>query len=105
MAEFVAVAKISDLAPGTAMRVIVGSQKIALYNVDGEVYATDDTCSHAEASLSEGSLCGDEIECPRHGARFNVKTGQALCLPAWAPVATFAVKVEDDVIKVEVSYT
>lgn len=102
MSEFVRVAKASDLEPGKCMRVDVAGHKIALYNVDGEVYATDDTCSHAEASLSQGCLRGDEIECPMHGARFNVKTGQALCLPAWAPVDTFAVKVEDGEIKVRV---
>jgi len=102
MAQFVRVAKTSDLAPGKCMQVIVSGRRIALYNVDGEFYATDDTCSHAEASLSEGCLRGDEIECPRHGARFNVRTGQALSLPAWAPVRTFAVKVEGDEIFVQV---
>jgi len=100
MADFVAVAKSDALKPGECTRVIVDGRKVALYNVDGTVYATDDTCSHAEASLSEGCLRGDEIECPKHGARFNVKTGQALCLPAWAPIETFAVKVEDGEIKI-----
>lgn len=84
------------------MQVIVSGRKIALYNVDGEIYATDDTCSHAEASLSEGCLRGEEIECPRHGARFNVRTGQALSLPAWAPIETFPVKVEGEEIFVQV---
>ena len=102
MAEYISVAKSDALAPGTCMRVIIEGHKIALYNVEGTIYATDDTCSHAEASLSEGCLRGDEIECPKHGARFNVKTGQALCLPAWAPIATFAVKVEDGEIKVAI---
>lgn len=102
MADFVSVAKTSDLEPGKCMRVIVSGRKIALYNVDGEIYATDDTCSHAEASLSEGCLRGDEIECPRHGARFNVRTGQALSLPAWAPVETFEVKVEGGEIFVQI---
>ena len=102
MAGFVSVAKASDLQPGTCKRVIVSGRKIALYNVDGEFFATDDTCSHAEASLSEGCLRGDVIECPKHGARFSVRTGQALSLPAWAPVATFPVKVEDGEIKIQV---
>lgn len=102
MSQYVSVAKLEDLQPGKCMRVIVDGQKIALYNVEGTVYATDDTCSHAEASLSEGCLRGDEIECPKHGARFNVRTGEALSLPAWAPVATYAVKVEEGEIKVSV---
>ncbi len=101
MADFVAVAKSADLEPGQCTCVIVGGRKVALYNVEGTIYATDDTCSHAEASLTEGCLLnGEEIECPRHGARFNVKTGQALSLPAWAPIETYEVKVEDGEIKV-----
>lgn len=102
MPEFVRVANVSDVPVGTAKRVIINAKKIALYNVAGEFYATDDTCSHAEASLSEGSLDGEVVECPKHGACFNVKTGQALSLPAWAPVDTFEVKVEGDTILVAV---
>lgn len=100
MAEFVAVAKAEELPPGHKMCVIVKGRRVALFNVDGTVYAIDDTCSHAEASLSEGELYGDVVVCPRHGARFNVRTGAALSLPAWAPVATYRVKVEDGEIKV-----
>lgn len=100
MAEFIAVAKIDDVQPGRCKKVVVGGKKVALFNVDGEIFATDDTCSHAEASLSEGELVGEEIACPKHGARFNVKTGQALSLPAWAPIATYKVKVEGEEIKV-----
>jgi len=100
VAEFVAVAKAGELEPGRCMKVTVRGKRVALFNVDGEIYATDDTCSHAEASLSEGELIGDVVVCPRHGARFNVKTGQALSLPAWAPIATYPVKVEDGEIKV-----
>src|SRR5690625_4171586 len=88
MAEFVTVAQSNELEPGQCKQVVVDGHKIALYNVDGTIYATDDTCSHAEASLSEGCLRGDEIECPKHGARFNVRTGEALSLPAWSPVDT-----------------
>ena len=100
MAEFVSAGRIEDLAPGTAKCVVLDGKRIALYNVDGTVYATDDTCTHAEASLSEGCLRGEEIECPMHGARFNVRTGEALSLPAWAPVATYEVRVEAGEIKV-----
>lgn len=100
MAEFVTVAKASDLAPGQSMCVIVKGRRVALFNVEGTVYAINDTCSHAEASLSEGEFHGEVVVCPRHGARFNVKTGAALSLPAWAPVDTYQVKVEDGEIKV-----
>lgn len=94
MAQFVKVATLAELPPGTSRCVLVDGRPIALFNVEGEVYAIDDMCSHAEASLSEGEFSGDEVTCPRHGARFNVKTGAALSLPAWAPVETFPVKVE-----------
>ncbi|HLS90487.1 MAG TPA: non-heme iron oxygenase ferredoxin subunit [Limnochordia bacterium] len=100
MAEFVTVAKESDLSPGQSMCVIVKGRKVALFNVDGTVYAISDTCSHAEASLSEGELDGHVVTCPRHGARFDVRTGKALSLPAWAPVDTYEVKVENGEIKV-----
>lgn len=100
MAEFIGVAKIDEVEPGRCKKVVVNGKKIALFNVDGEIFATDDTCSHAEASLSEGELVGEEVVCPKHGARFNVKTGQALSLPAWAPIATYEVKVEGEEIKV-----
>jgi len=103
VAEFVAVAKAEELAPGQKMCVLVKGKRVALFNVDGTVYAIDDTCSHADASLSEGEFSGEIVVCPRHGARFNVKTGAALSLPAWAPVATHQVKVEDGQIKVALS--
>lgn len=100
MAEFVKVAKVSEIPPGTSRCVLVGNKKVALFNVDGEFYAIDDMCSHAEASLSEGHFEGEVVTCPRHGAKFNVKTGEALSMPAWAPVDTFKVKVEGDDIYV-----
>ncbi len=100
MAEFVKVAKVSEIPPGTSRCVLVGNKKVALFNVDGEFYAIDDMCSHAEASLSEGPFEGEVVTCPRHGAKFNVKTGEALSMPAWAPVDTFKVKVEGDDIYV-----
>ncbi len=72
----------------------VGDRFLALFNCDGTYYAVDDTCTHAEASLSEGFLQGCEIECPLHGGRFDVRTGKATWSPAFVPVATYAVRVE-----------
>lgn len=102
MLTFHSVLKEEDLTPGKMKCVEVDGHKIALYNVDGTVYATDDTCSHAEASLTEGELDGCIVKCPKHGAKFDVKTGQALSLPAWAPVETYEVKVENGEIKVAI---
>ena len=94
MAEWVKVAQVDEVPPGQAKLVRAGEQFIALYNCGGELYATDDTCSHAEASLSDGFLQDYEIECPEHGARFDVRTGAATWSPAVIPVATYAVRVE-----------
>jgi nitrite reductase/ring-hydroxylating ferredoxin subunit len=98
--EFHTVAKVGDLTPGEMMLVRVGRKRIALYNVDGEYFATDDTCSHEEASLTEGFLFGDIVECPLHGAAFNVRTGEVEAFPATVGIATFQVRVIDDEIQI-----
>lgn len=94
VSKFVKVAGVGDIASGVCKKVVVDGQPVALYNVEGEFYATDDTCSHAEASLSEGELDGHEAICPLHGARFDVRTGRALSLPAVMPIDTYIVRVE-----------
>ena len=97
----VRVAKATDIAPGTAKRFELGSRSIAVCNVDGEFFAIDDTCTHEEASLSEGVLEGEEIECPLHAARFNVKTGSVVAPPAFVDLETFKVRVLDGDIEIE----
>ena len=82
MADFVKVAKTSEVAPGQGRMVEVGSKKIALFNIDGAFYAIDDTCTHRGGPLSEGVLNGKEVTCPWHGAVFNVTTGEVLGPPA-----------------------
>ena len=95
------VCDLAEVPPGTAKRVIVDDREIALYNVDGELYATDDICSHEDASLSDGELDGYFIECPLHGSRFDVRTGKPLSLPAVVPVETFPVRVVGGKVEVE----
>jgi 3-phenylpropionate/trans-cinnamate dioxygenase ferredoxin subunit len=97
------VAREEDIAPGGAVRVEVGGVPVALFNVDGELLAIGDTCSHEDYSLAEGEV-GDDcaVECALHGARFDLRTGAALCLPATLPVDMFPVWVEDGVVKIEV---
>ncbi|HXT38286.1 MAG TPA: bifunctional 3-phenylpropionate/cinnamic acid dioxygenase ferredoxin subunit [Chloroflexota bacterium] len=95
------VATLQQIEPGNALCVTVGSERIALFNVDGAIYATDDTCSHAQASLSDGWLEDNEITCPLHGAIFDVTTGQPLTLPATKPVRTYEVHIEGDDIYLE----
>jgi 3-phenylpropionate/trans-cinnamate dioxygenase ferredoxin subunit len=81
-------------------RVDVAGHAVALVNVGGEFYAIDDTCSHEEASLCQGTLSGEVVVCPKHGARFNVKTGRVLSLPAVRSVAVYPVRVEGDEVLV-----
>jgi 3-phenylpropionate/trans-cinnamate dioxygenase ferredoxin component len=98
---FVRVAKAGEVGPGKAIRVEIGDEPIAIFNVDGELYAIGDTCSHEEASLAEGDVYGTCVECPLHGAEFDLKTGRPRTLPAVVPVATYAVKVEGDAVLVD----
>lgn len=79
---------------------VAGTKRILVANVDGTFYAIDDRCTHDNGPLGEGELCDNEIECPRHGARFDVRTGKALCLPAVGAVATYPVEVRDNEIYV-----
>ena len=94
MSEYVRVARAEEVAPGTMKRVTVDGHAVALINVGGEFFAIDDTCSHEEASLCGGTLSGEVVVCPKHGARFHVKTGRVLALPAVRSVAVYPVRVE-----------
>ncbi len=95
MVDYVTVAAVDDLPPGKGKVVSVNGLRIAVFNVGGTFYAIDDTCTHEEASLAEGTLSGEIVACPAHGSRFNVRTGRVLSLPAVIPVNTYPVKVED----------
>jgi 3-phenylpropionate/trans-cinnamate dioxygenase ferredoxin component len=96
MAEFIKVAKVSDLAPGEKLLVDYLDSPVGLFNLEGQFYAIDDVCTHDGGPLVEGELHGHVIVCPRHGARFDVKTGAVLTLPAYAPVGTYTVKIEGE---------
>jgi 3-phenylpropionate/trans-cinnamate dioxygenase ferredoxin subunit len=95
------VARKSEIAEGTTKRVVLDGQSVLLCNVDGEIYAIEDVCTHDGGALDQGELMGDRIMCPRHGAFFDVKTGDALTLPAILPVQTFSVRTEGDDIFVD----
>lgn len=96
------VAEETDLETGTATVVTAGGKRIALCNTGESLYAIDDQCSHDRGPLDQGKLIGNRIECPRHGAQFDVTTGKALSLPAIRPIKTYAVRVEDGAVEVEV---
>lgn len=99
----VRVASLADLEDGAAQRVEVDGDPIAIVRIGDRVYALNDTCSHAEASLSEGDVYDDdlEIECPLHGSTFDLDTGEPTALPATAPVDTYSVLIEGDDVFVE----
>jgi 3-phenylpropionate/trans-cinnamate dioxygenase ferredoxin subunit len=104
MSDWVTVGSAADIPPGHAARVVVDGVAVAIFNLDGEYHAVDDTCSHAEASLSEGELDPDAcaIECPLHGSSFDLRTGEPLCLPAVEPVRVHRVEAVDGQLRLAV---
>lgn len=102
MRKFVTAAKVGDIPEGAAVPVVVKGRRIAICNLTGVFYAIDDTCTHEEASLSDGELQGDEIECPRHAARFNVKTGAVCSPPAFEDLQTYPTRIVGEVVEVEI---
>jgi nitrite reductase/ring-hydroxylating ferredoxin subunit len=97
-----AVAKTAELAPGEMMYVEVGKkyEPVCLINYDGDFYALNDCCTHEDASLSDGEISGDEIECPMHGGAFEIKTGLPAAMPVVVPVKTYQVRVVDDDVQI-----
>lgn len=100
MSEWVTVAREGELAPGEFQVVDVNDTQIAVFNLDGQFYAIADVCTHDAGQLTGGTVEGDEIVCPRHGARFSIRTGAALTAPAYEPTDTFPVRVEEGQIQV-----
>jgi 3-phenylpropionate/trans-cinnamate dioxygenase ferredoxin subunit len=100
MSEWVDVAPAVDLPPGSRQSVDVDGVKVIVFNLDGAYHAIEDVCTHDYSSLDEGELDGDVIVCPRHGARFSIRTGEALTAPAYEAIPTFPVRVENGVVQV-----
>ena len=98
------VGPVEELPPGEVKIVRAGELAIGVYNLNGEYYAIEDRCSHDDGPLAEGDFDVEEAVaiCPRHGARFDIKTGRALSLPAYQPVEAFEVFVEEGLVKVRV---
>lgn len=98
----VVVCPVEELPPGEMKLVHASQISIGVYNCNGELYALEDRCSHDDGPLVEGDWEPEEcaVVCPRHGARFDIASGRALTLPAYLPVETFPVRVEDGVVKV-----
>src|SRR5246127_67235 len=91
----------SDVAPGSALKVEAGDLILAVFNVDGEFYVTDDTCTHGPGSLSEGYIEDDVVECNFHNGQFNIKTGEVVSPPCMVPVKTYPTIVENGRVFIE----
>jgi 3-phenylpropionate/trans-cinnamate dioxygenase ferredoxin subunit len=104
MSPIIDICSVRDLPPGEKRVVAWEDLEIGVFNCAGELLAIEDRCSHDDGDLVEGELDQEtcSVECPRHGSRFDLRTGKPLNLPAYVPVDTFPVSVEDGVIKVEV---
>lgn len=101
--EFVAVAKVSEIAEGQFKVVEVCGKRLLICHAQGHFYAIDDTCTHDDGPLADGFLDGTAIECPRHGARFDVTNGKVLCLPAAMGITSYPIQVDGDAVTVKVS--
>ena len=103
--EIIDICKVEELPPGGMRLVEWEDLEIGVFNCKGEIYAIEDRCSHDNGTLVEGELDQEKcaVECPRHGSLFDLRTGKPLTLPAYVPVETFPVTIEEDTIKVEVA--
>jgi nitrite reductase/ring-hydroxylating ferredoxin subunit len=91
----------SEVEPGVALRVERGDLALAVFNVGGEFFVTDDACTHGPGSLSEGYIDGDVVECNFHNGQFNIKTGEVVAPPCMLPVKTYRTLIEDGKVFIE----
>lgn len=100
--KFIKVASVADFANNSVKVIEANGKRIALCHAEGEFFAIADLCTHDNGPLGEGELSDHQVECPRHGARFDIRSGKALCLPAILPVPTYKVEVRQDEVFIEV---
>ncbi len=100
MADLVAVARVGDVMPGQIKTFAVNGQKVLIANWEGTFFATQDLCTHDGGTLADGELIEGEIECPRHGGRFDLRTGAVTAMPPMFPIKTFPVRIEGEQIMV-----
>ena len=101
MADRIDLCSTADVAPGNAIKVEAGDLTLAVYNVDGEFFVTDDACTHGPGSLSEGYIDGDVVECNFHNGQFNIKTGEVVAPPCMFPVKTYRVVVDGERVMID----
>jgi nitrite reductase/ring-hydroxylating ferredoxin subunit len=101
MADRIDLCSTADVAPGNAIKVEAGDLTLAVYNVEGEFFVTDDACTHGPGSLSEGYIDGDVVECNFHNGQFNIKTGEVVAPPCMIPVKTYRVVLENGRVMID----
>ena len=101
MSEWNDVGRVDEIAPGDHRVVDVDDVMIAVFNLDGDFYAIEDVCTHDGSEIASGCIIGDNIECPRHGAQFNIKTGEVTAPPAYEAVDIFPVQIADGTVQVK----
>jgi len=101
MTELLEVARVDDVPDGGRKSLIVDDVPVLLLHVGDEFYAIEDICTHDGQPLSDGPLAGCEITCPRHGARFDIRTGKPLCMPAIEPVPTYEVEIREGSVYIQ----
>lgn len=105
MAEYVTVATVDEVPPGRGKQVQLGGTTIGLYRLGDRFYAIEDLCTHEMAFLSQGTVLGEMVVCPKHGSRFHIATGRVMSLPAVRSVATFPVRVVGNEVQVSLEAT
>jgi len=100
MNEWVTVACVAEFGSGERRVVELDDTQVVVFNLGGQYYAIEDVCTHDGGRLTGGTVEGDQIVCPRHGARFCIRTGAALSAPAYEPTSTFPVRMQDGAIQV-----
>ena len=102
MGQFIKVGDVSEILPGNAKQIDVGGRTIALFNLKGQFYAIDNSCTHVGGSLASGKIIDEDVICPLHGARFNIPTGKVLGPPARENISTYKIRIDGDNIEIEV---
>ncbi len=100
MSDWQDVAAVEAIPPGSHQVVDVDGAQVAVFNLDGQFYAIEDVCTHDGGTLTGGAVEGEQIVCPRHGARFSIKTGAVLAPPAYEPIHSFPVRIESGRVQV-----
>ena len=101
MSERIDLCAAAEIEPGNALKVETGDLVLAVFNVDGEYYVTDDLCTHGPGSLSEGFIDGDVVECNFHNGQFDIKTGEIVSPPCMIPVKTYPASVDGGTVFIE----